>query len=136
MGFEKDYKEQPLNSGLLMGEKKVNKWSIKILKGNLEETKARTIPALVKRCHETAKSKGWWDTDRNDGEIIALMHSELSEALEALRKEDVANLTEELADVLIRIFDYCGARNLNIEKALLEKMEKNKARPYKHGKRF
>lgn len=37
--------------------------------------------------HETAVSLGWWDDERNSGELIALMHSELSEALEALRNE-------------------------------------------------
>jgi len=36
--------------------------------------------------HQIARRKGWWDAERNDGEIIALMHSELSEALEALRQ--------------------------------------------------
>ena len=65
------------------------------------------------------------------------MHSELSEALEAMRnhgkKEELA---EELADCCIRIFDYCGARKIDLEKALLKKMEYNKSRPYRHGKKF
>ena len=41
--------------------------------------------ALADEVHATAREKGWWDTQRNNGELIALMHSELSEALEALR---------------------------------------------------
>jgi len=36
--------------------------------------------------NKTAISKGWWDSERNDGEVIALIHSELSEALEGMRK--------------------------------------------------
>ena len=40
--------------------------------------------------HQNAKAKGWWDDERNDGEAIALMHSELSEALEVLRKDPEA----------------------------------------------
>ena len=36
-----------------------------------------SLKALAEEIHETAKSKGWWDKDRNDGEMIALMHSEL-----------------------------------------------------------
>lgn len=73
---------------------------------------------------------------RNDGEAIALMHSELSEALEALRKENRENLAEELADCVIRILDYCGGNNIDLEKVLIEKIAKNMDRPYKHGKEF
>ena len=96
-----------------------------------------TINKWIQACYDTAKEKGWWDFERSDGELIALMHSELSEALEAMRndlgKEAVA---EELADCCIRIFDYCGARNIDLQAALEKKAEKNKSRPYRHGKKF
>jgi len=101
------------------------------------QEKKRGINDFIRECHRIAREKGWWEKERNDGELIALMHSELSEALEAMRehskKEDIA---EELADCCIRIFDYCGAKDINLEKTLLKKIEYNKSRPYRHGKKF
>lgn len=80
-------------------------------------------------------------TKRNDAEMIALMHSELSEALEGLRKGDPANdqLPEfsyqevEFADVIIRMMDMARARGLRIAEALEMKREYNKNRSYRHG---
>lgn len=80
---------------------------------------------------------------REDAEVIALMHSELSEALEELRNgkpnEYIANgkpegYAVELADCIIRIFDFIGSKGINdFEQTIMNKIEYNKTRTYKHG---
>lgn len=90
--------------------------------------------------------KGFDDQrQRTDGELIALMHSELSEALEACRRvepktsehiPDFSELEEEMADTIIRILHFCAAKDLRIGEAVLVKIAFNKTRPPKHGKRF
>lgn len=95
----------------------------------------------------TALSKGWWDKPREDGTLIALMHSELSEGLEALRHGNddgswlmsetisgFSQIEEELADTIIRIMDFAHAKGLySLGAAILAKMKFNENRTYKHG---
>ena len=147
---------------------------------------------LIKDIHATAKEKGWWDVTpenpkRTFGDVVSLIHSELSEALEFERKNknlkavginhlyhyagslevsstdslvgtvnemgiivgdmptmcNQANslckkpdgLLPELADAVIRVFDYVGKLGMEEDfvKALTEKHEFNKTRPYRHG---
>lgn len=85
--------------------------------------------------------KGWTALKRRDGETIALIHSEVSEALEALREgnppskviEGVSQAEEELADTVIRIMDIAYTHKWNLPKAIFLKIEYNKTRPYRHG---
>lgn len=91
------------------------------------------INFYVEEAYEIAKSKGWHDEERETGTMLALIHSEVSEALEADRKGDAENFAEELADICIRVFDLCGLKEIDLDNEIQKKMEKNKARTYKHG---
>lgn len=99
---------------------------------------------VVQKVYQTAKEHGFHEGKNNDGEVLCLIHSEISEALQALRdgnKPDAhcpqfSSLEVELADAVIRIMDYAGAANLDIAGAIIAKMVYNETRPYKHGKKF
>lgn len=91
--------------------------------------------------HKIAVEKGWWEKERNDAEMICLMHSELSEALEGLRHgngpsdhiPEFSAVEEELADVIIRIMDYACNKKIRVAEAIIEKIKFNNSREYKHG---
>jgi hypothetical protein len=100
------------------------------------------IMAAKRLAYETSLNAGWHknpntgeDIQRNFGEAVALMHSELSEALEAHRKGLMDShlshrngIEVEFADLIIRVLDICGALTLDIEGALIEKNRYNKHR--------
>jgi len=88
---------------------------------------------LSKEIHLNAVRHGWWEKSRPIPELLCLIHSEVSEALEAYRANNDENLVEELADIAIRVFDMAEGLGLDIEKAILDKHEINKNRPYRHG---
>ena len=93
------------------------------------------VNILAKMCYNNSKEAGWWDNDRNFGEMIALIHSEISEALEGERKDLMDDhlphrtmVEVELADTIIRICDLAGSRGYDLGGAIIEKMEYNKRR--------
>ena len=104
------------------------------------ETKVSDLNTLGQEIYQNAVEKGFYEHKPSFAERIALMHSELSEALEADRKDLMDDkLTHrkgtevELADCLIRILDCAAYMGMDIDGAVKEKMAYNKTRPYKHG---
>lgn len=123
-----------------------------------------TINQVTKEIHENSLAHGWWSPPRHFGEIIALCHSELSEALEEDRagrpiayveakdfsdipflKTDIdtwkpyekpEGIATEMVDCIIRILDWFGHEGIDVEQIILAKHEYNKIRPYKHGKKY
>lgn len=100
----------------------------------------QTLDLAATVCH--ARNTKWWidpytqePITRNKGEMIALMHSELSEMLEGVRKSlqddhlpAFKSEEVELADLLIRAFDYAAGHRLRLGEAFVEKMEYNRTR--------
>ncbi|HEY6021032.1 MAG TPA: hypothetical protein VIY48_14340 [Candidatus Paceibacterota bacterium] len=99
---------------------------------------------LSEQIHDTAIKHGWWKENRNFGEVLALIHSEVSEVLEDWRngmefhaismdEGKPTGIPIEMADILIRVLDACAGLEINIQRAVEIKMAYNQGRPYRHG---
>lgn len=104
------------------------------------------LDALSAVLHETAREKGFWDGDYSYDKVgnkLALVHSEVTEVLEAIRKNKGSEaVVEEMADVIIRLLDiYAAMRNEeavlhSLDEILEKKISINKDRPKLHGNAF
>lgn len=108
------------------------------------ESIAESVNGAVQVCHLAAAKNGWWNDlktgedlrgSRNVGEMLCLVHSEISEAMEGHRRglsdDKLPHRTMfevELADAVIRIFDIAGAHGLDLGGAIDEKLEYNASR--------
>lgn len=126
--------------------------------GNISKSN-NDIQNMTDEVHEWAEEKGWWDDGRTFGDHIALVHSELSEALEAFREhkmegsggkirgdfvlpngqnsdtywEKPEGVPSELADVLVRLLHMCGFYGIDLGEQFRLKMDYNWTRTFRHG---
>lgn len=120
------------------------------------------INKLAEEIHKNALEKGFFEKEKNIGEMLCLIHSEVSEALEADRSGKYCNKSmghatiayaeddfkqaykdyvkgtfeEEMADIIIRVLDLCAFKNIDLEMHIRAKMRFNSLREYKHGKKY
>jgi NTP pyrophosphatase (non-canonical NTP hydrolase) len=100
-----------------------------------------SIGRIQAEAHRIAVEHGFWEGGRSAGEAMMLVVTEVAEAMEALRDgappsdaiPGFSRVEEELADVVIRVLDFAGGHDLNLEGALEAKMRFNASRPYRHG---
>ena len=83
---------------------------------------------------EMADAKGFSSQEERIWEMLALIHTEVSEATDAYKKgAEVDEVGEELIDAIIRIFHLLSALDVDAEELYQKKMEKNWARPYRYN---
>jgi NTP pyrophosphatase (non-canonical NTP hydrolase) len=134
-----------------MGAITTNNFRVPVNSEKTTETAAGTImefglDAFAATLHESAIEKGFWEGEASFdklGNKLALVHSEVTEVLEALRKDKGSHeIVEEISDVIIRLLDvYAAMRNAGIVEDSLDdvldfKVNKNKNRPRLHGNLF
>lgn len=111
-----------------------------------------SMDGLAAEIYEWARGKGFYERESiayGTGDIrviipnpsfpsekVALIMSEGAEVLEALRDGDEELEAEECADIIIRVLDYAAFRGFSMNEKVAAKMEKNRGRPYKHGREF
>jgi NTP pyrophosphatase (non-canonical NTP hydrolase) len=103
----------------------------------------RPLKRIGERAFQNAAAKGFHSPSPSFPEQLALIHSEVSEALEAYREHEYEawygeggkpeGVASELADVIIRICDAAELHEVDLDAAVAEKMTYNATRTWKHG---
>lgn len=100
---------------------------------NLNELGKEIIEINTANDWKVTKPSDWSENEYKIPAILALIHSEASEALEGFRHDDKANFAEELADILIRVLDCASGLEIDMDATVRSKLEKNRQRGWRHG---
>lgn len=100
----------------------------------------RLLASIAIESAEINKANGWdmivptsWDDSYKIPALLALVHSEVSEATEAFRKDDRANFGDELADIILRTVGIAAGLGYDLDALVAWKLAANRKRGYKHG---
>lgn len=122
-----------------------------LAKDNLSCAAECMIDQLCEEAHENAVSHGFYEAidyvmnDVREAGLLTCRYNfilaqlakaagEIGECVSVIQNDEMEDLPEEMADVCIRLFDLAGYLEINLGKAIIAKMKKNKDRPYLHGK--
>jgi len=94
------------------------------------------INDFAKLIRDYRERKGFETSWNNMPTKLMLCVTELSEAMEAHRKNDIGNFNEEIADTMIRLMDITSSLGIDIETEIINKMAKNQGREFRHGKSY
>lgn len=104
------------------------------------ETQETPLAKLAVEIRSINLANGWdgltyeeWANPYKVPALLALVHTEVSEAMEAFHADDREHFLEEMADVVIRVLDCVGGLTGNFDAFLRAKLEKNRQRGYHHG---
>jgi hypothetical protein len=124
------------------------------------KTSSNKINDLADKVHQVNKDKGFWDKERNVGEMLMLVSSELGEAMEAHRKGRFADwesyhknvsvlgpkkafeiyikdrFEDEVIDAVLRLYDMAAGLNIDLDKHIQAKLNYNRSRERFHGKKY